>query len=279
MADEAALESIFSESEIEAVLHFAAYCYVGESVTDPLKYYANNTASVLPLLRAMQNSGTDQFVLSSTCATYGNPREVPMTEKHPQEPINPYGMSKLMLERILADCGVAFGLRSVFLRYFNACGCSVDGKIGEDHDPETHLIPLALMAVLGDVEKLTIFGTDYPTADGTCIRDYIHVLDLADAHVRALRHLREGGTSMACNLGTGTGTSVKELLAAVQEVTGRPVPHETGARREGDPPELVADPSLAKKALGWEALRKSVKPMIEDAWRWMNGPGRGRYAK
>ena len=214
MADAGALDSIFSEHEIEAVLHFAAYCYVGESVTDPLKYYVNNTASVLPLLGAMQRAGTGNFIFSSTCATYGDPREVPMTESHVQAPINPYGMSKLMLERILTDCRKAFGLRSVFLRYFNASGCSEDGKIGEDHDPETHLIPLALMAVRGEVEQLTVFGNDYPTPDGTCIRDYVHVIDLADAHVKALQHLRDGGASLACNLGTGTGTSVKGPLPA-----------------------------------------------------------------
>ncbi|MGI9245073.1 MAG: UDP-glucose 4-epimerase GalE, partial [Verrucomicrobiales bacterium] len=224
MADSDLVEKIFSENEITAVIHFAAYAYVGESVTDPLKYYRNNTAAALTILQAMKDHGCGQFIFSSTCATYGNPQQVPMSESHPQDPINAYGQSKLMLEKILADCGRAHGLRSVCLRYFNACGCSADGLIGEDHDPETHLIPLALMAITGEIEQLTVFGTDYPTPDGTCIRDYIHVDDLARAHIAALEYLGGGGESTRVNLGTGNGTSVREIIDTAEAVTGKEVP-------------------------------------------------------
>jgi UDP-glucose 4-epimerase len=277
MCDNDAVEAIFEAYSIEAVVHFAAYCYVGESVTDPLKYYRNNTAAPLTVLEAMQRHGCDKFIFSSTCATYGNPVTLPLAEGHPQDPINPYGQSKLMLEQILRDCERAYGLRSVWLRYFNASGCSPDGRIGEDHDPETHLIPLVLMAIKGERESIKVFGTDYLTADGTCVRDYIHVLDLGRAHVMALDYLEKGGATVACNLGTGTGVSVKEIIAIAEEVTGGKVPVEFAERREGDPPELVADPRLAKATLGWEAEYKDVREIVRTAWQWLNGPRGGRY--
>jgi UDP-glucose-4-epimerase GalE len=277
LGDAQVVEDVFRAHGISAVLHFAAYALVGESVTDPLKYYRNNLASPLVLLEAMQRHGCRQFVFSSTCATYGNPVTVPMDETHPQEPINPYGASKLMLERVLRDCVAACGIQHVMLRYFNASGCSADALIGEDHEPETHLIPRALMAVKGEVPPLTVFGNDYPTPDGTCIRDYIHVEDLAQAHADALRYLRNGGMATACNLGTGTGVSVLEMLRLMEAVTGKPVPHVYGPRRAGDPPELVADPRKAKALLGWEARWKDPRKMVEDAWRWISGPRGGRY--
>ena len=225
----------------------------------------------------MQRHGCKRFIFSSTCATYGNPVYVPMNEDHPQAPVNPYGASKWMLERVLRDCDHAWGLKAVFLRYFNASGCSADGDIGEDHDPETHLIPRILMAITGEIDAIDIFGTDYPTPDGTCIRDYIHVLDLAQAHADALSHLRKGGPSTACNLGTGTGVSVLQMLKLVEEVTGKPVPFSFGPRREGDPPELVANPAKAKAVLGWEARYRDPRAMVESAWAWLTGPRKGRY--
>jgi UDP-glucose-4-epimerase GalE len=277
VGDQALLRELFTKHQFGAVVHFAAFAYVGESVTDPLKYYQNNTAEPVKLLQVMQEAGCKVFVFSSTCATYGVPERLPITEGNSQDPINPYGRSKLMVEWILKDCGHAWGLRSACLRYFNASGCSEDGKIGEDHDPETHLIPRVMMAVTGEIEFLEVFGTDYSTPDGTCIRDYIHVEDLADAHALALDHLLDGGNSLACNLGTGVGVSVKEIIAAVEEITGRTVPVKYGPRRAGDPDSLVADPSLAKQLLGWEARRKDVREMVRPAWTWMSGPGGGRF--
>jgi UDP-glucose-4-epimerase GalE len=278
VGDRELLRGLFEKHRFGAVVHFAAFAYVGESVTDPLKYYRNNTAEPLTLLEVMQEAGCKVFVFSSTCATYGTPEVLPITESNSQRPINPYGRSKLMVEWMLADCDHAWGLRSASLRYFNASGCSPDGQIGEDHDPETHLIPRVLMAVTGEIEHLEVFGTDYETPDGTCIRDYIHVDDLADAHARALDHLAAGGGSLRCNLGTGVGVSVQEIISAAEEITGRPVPVRYGARRPGDPAMLVADPSLAKSLLGWEAARKDVREMVRSAWAWMSGPRRGRYA-
>ena len=259
-------------------MHFAALALVGESVQHPVRYYHNNVAAPLVLLEAMQRHGCRAFILSSTAATYGNPRMTPMDESHPQQPINPYGWSKLMLEQILADCEPAWGLRSVALRYFNAAGASLDGAIGEDHTPETHLIPRALMAATGEIDALTVFGTDYPTPDGTCIRDYVHVLDLAEAHTRALDHLRANGQSLRCNLGTGRGCSVNEIISLAEKVSGRKVPVTRGPRRPGDPPSLVADPSLAGKVLGWAARYHDPRRMVETAWQWIEGPRRGRYA-
>ncbi|MEY4244043.1 MAG: UDP-glucose 4-epimerase GalE [Verrucomicrobiota bacterium] len=277
VGDQTLVRGLFEKHGFGAVVHFAAYAYVGESVTNPLKYYQNNTAEPIKLLQVMQEFGCKVFVFSSTCATYGVPDKLPITETNQQSPINPYGHSKLMVERILTDCDTAWGLRSACLRYFNASGCSSDGLIGEDHDPETHLIPRVLMAVTGEIEFLEVFGTDYATPDGTCIRDYIHVEDLADAHARALDFLSEGGGSVRCNLGTGVGVSVREIISAVEEVTGQSVPVKYGPRREGDPASLVADPSLAKELLGWEAARRDIRDMIRPAWLWASGPNAGRY--
>lgn len=276
MADRALVESLFKEHQPRAVIHFAAYAYVGESVTDPGKYYRNNMAAPLVLLDVMKEAGCNAFIFSSTCATYGNPQSMPMDEKHPQDPINPYGMSKLMLERVLIDYDHAHDLRSVRLRYFNASGADPEGRIGEDHRPETHLIPLVLEAVQGKREHIIIFGDDYPTPDGTCVRDYIHILDLARAHQMALDYLERGGESVACNLGTGTGTSVREIISLVEDVTGKPVPVKQGERRAGDPPELVANPALAKEVLGWSS-ELSVRDAIKDAWNWVSQEHGGRF--
>ncbi|TAE73935.1 MAG: UDP-glucose 4-epimerase GalE, partial [Verrucomicrobia bacterium] len=261
-----------------AVVHFAAYAFVGESVTDPLKYYRNNTAEPLALLEVMQEFSCKIFVFSSTCATYGVPESIPISESNPQQPINPYGRSKLMLEWILSDCDRAWGLRSACLRYFNASGSSSDGLIGEDHEPETHLIPRVLMAVSGEISHVDVFGTDYPTPDGTGVRDYIHVDDLATAHAKALDHLASGGDSLCCNLGTGVGVSVKEVIAAVEEITGKKVPVRYGPRRAGDPPELLADPRFAAERLGWVARHRDVREMVRSAWTWLSGPRGGRYS-
>ena len=277
VGDQKLVRALFEKHRFGAVIHFAAYAYVGESVTDPLKYYQNNTAEPIKLLQVMQEFDCKVFVFSSTCATYGTPDKLPITESNFQEPINPYGRSKLMVEWILKDCGHAWGLRSACLRYFNASGCSSDGKIGEDHEPETHLIPRVMMAATGEIDCIEVFGTDYNTPDGTCIRDYIHVEDLADAHARALDHVAAGGDSLRCNRGSGVGVSVKEIISAVEEVTGKTVPVKYGPRRAGDPDSLVADPSLAKQLLGWEAVRTDVRDMVRPAWRWSCGPNRGRF--
>jgi UDP-glucose-4-epimerase GalE len=277
LGDRAVLDTLFTTHDIGAVMHFAAYAYVGESVTEPAKYYQNNLAAPLVLLDAMRAHGVNIFIFSSTCATYGNPEYVPLDENHPQNPINPYGASKLMLERVLADYAHAYGLKYAALRYFNASGCSEDGKIGEDHNPETHLIPLVLEAAAGTREHITIFGTDYPTPDGSCIRDYIHVHDLARAHILAIDKLSSGTDSFQCNLGTGIGHSVKELIAEAENVTGKKIPVVIGERRAGDPPELVAAPSKAKELLGWEAEYKDLTKILETAWAWIDGPKKGRY--
>lgn len=277
VGDQELVRALFEKHRFGAVVHFAAYAYVGESVTNPLKYYQNNTAEPIKLLQVMQEFDCKVFVFSSTCATYGVPDRLPITESNTQDPINPYGRSKLMVEWVLKDCGHAWGLRSACLRYFNASGCSPDGKIGEDHDPETHLIPRVMMAVTGEIECIEVFGTDYATPDGTCIRDYIHVEDLADAHARALDHLAAGGESVRCNLGTGVGVSVKQIISAVEEVTGKKVPVKYGPRRAGDPDSLVADPALAKELLGWEASRKDIRDMVRPAWLWASGPNHGRF--
>lgn len=277
MSDAALMEQLFTDHQPEAVLHFAAFAYVGESVTDPLKYYRNNLAAPLVLLETMQRHGCKRFIFSSTCASYGNPVYVPMDEQHPQSPVNPYGASKWMLERVLKDCDHAWGLKCVFLRYFNASGCDPAGEIGEDHDPETHLIPRILMAATGEIPEITVFGTDYPTPDGTCIRDYIHVCDLASAHALALEYLRKGGETTPVNLGTGRGFSVNEIIKTAEAVTGKTIPVSYGPRREGDPPELIANPAKAKAVIGWEAQHKDPRAHIESAWKWMTGPRKGRY--
>lgn len=268
IADRQRLDDVFERHRPLAVMHFAAFAYVGESVTDPGKYYRNNVGGSLSLAEAMVRNGIDKMVFSSTCATYGEPSTVPITEDEPQQPINPYGKSKLVVEQMFADFEVAHGLRSVPLRYFNAAGASPDGEIGERHDPETHLIPLALDAAAGKGPALTVFGEDYPTADGTCIRDFIHVGDLADAHVRALDYLAGGGATRAFNLGTGSGVSVRQILDAVERVTGRPVPHAIGPRRPGDPPMLVADLSRACSELGWQPRLSDIDKIIATAWDW-----------
>lgn len=277
VGDCALLEALFEKYSFAAVIHFAAYAYVGESVTNPLKYYTNNTGEPIQLLQVMQKYGCQVFVFSSTCATYGVPDQLPISEACSQNPINPYGRSKLMVESILADCGPAWGLKSACLRYFNASGGAEDGLIGEDHDPETHLIPRVLMALTGEIEFLEVFGTDYDTPDGTCIRDYIHVDDLSEAHALALDHLVAGGDSIRCNLGTGVGISVKQIVEAAEEVSGKKVPIRYGERRPGDLAALVADPSLAKQLLGWEAKRKDVREMVRSAWKWMSGANGGRF--
>ena len=273
------LRKLFKEYQFIGVIHFAAFAYVGESVTDPLKYYRNNTAAPLALLEMMEEHNCKHFVFSSTCATYGEPEKLPLTEDHPQQPMSPYGRSKLMLEWILQDCDTAWGLKSTALRYFNASGCSTDSEIGEDHNPETHLIPLILQSITKEVPELTIFGTDYPTPDGSCIRDYIHVEDLASAHISALEYLINGGESVACNLGTGVGTSVWELIDIAEEVTGLRVPVRYGERRPGDPAHLVASPQKAKEVFGWEAGHKDVREMIESSWKWMSEDHGGHYLK
>lgn len=252
---------------VGAVMHFAADSQVGESVQNPRKYFTNNVEGGLRLLNATVDAGIRRFIFSSTCAVYGIPAKVPITEEVPRLPVNPYGMSKLFFENALTSYDAAYGLRSVSLRYFNAAGADESGEIGEIHDPETHLIPSALKAITGERGELELFGTDYPTPDGTCIRDYIHVNDLAEAHVLALKQLEAGAASAQYNLGTGQGASVKEILRTIEEVTGRKVPHRVAPRRAGDPPELVADPSRAQAALKWKATR-SLREIVRTAWLW-----------
>lgn len=270
--DRAALDRAFAEHRPEAVMHFAAFTYVGESVTDPGKYYRNNLASTLNLLEAMRDHGCARLVFSSSCAVYGLPQTLPLTEDHPQAPMNPYGATKAMSERMMADFGAAHGLRSVCLRYFNAAGADPDGGLGEDHDPETHLIPLAVEAALGRRGPLSVFGADYPTPDGTAVRDYVHVQDLAQAHVAALRRMERGGAEGACseafNLGLGQGYSVAQVLAAVEAVSGRKVPHSMAPRRAGDPPMLVAEPSLAMRELDWKPQFTRLEDIVATAWAW-----------
>lgn len=263
--DPTALEKALRD--VSAVMYFAAYAYVGESVENPRKYFRNNVESALTLLNTCLDAGIKRFVFSSTCAVYGVPMKVPIAEDHPRNPINPYGISKMFFERALEAYDRAYGLRYATLRYFNAAGADESGEIGELHEPETHLIPLALAAAAGTGPELHVFGSDYPTPDGTCIRDYIHVNDLAEAHVQALKRIGSGGESLALNLGSGNGYSVKEILAAVERVTGRAVPHRMGPRRPGDPPALVADASRAKEVLGWKAGR-GLEQIVRTAWKW-----------
>ncbi|GAB4525285.1 MAG: UDP-glucose 4-epimerase GalE [Amphiplicatus sp.] len=267
--DAAALDDVFERHRPQAVMHFAAFAYVGESMSDPYLYYRNNVGGTLSLLAAMRRAGCGKIVFSSTCATYGVPEKIPITEETPQNPVNPYGASKLMTERVLADADAAYGLKSVALRYFNAAGADPDGEIGEAHDPETHLIPLALEAAAGMREELRVFGDDYDTPDGSCVRDYIHVADLADAHVLALGWLLNGRPSRIFNLGNGRGFSVFEVLNAVERVTGRRPPYRIAARRAGDPPVLVADAGRAEAELGWRPARPALEAQIADAWRWL----------
>lgn len=267
LADKKAILQAIRDHQIEAVIHFAANAYVGESMQNPAKYFRNNVANMLNLLEAQHESGVKHIVFSSSCTTYGIPERVPISEDFPQSAISPYGESKLMGEKMLKWFGECYGLGWVALRYFNASGADPEGEIGEVHDPETHLIPLVIDAALGKRPPVRIFGTDYPTPDGTAIRDYIHVMDLADAHLRALQYLLEGGESTAFNLGTGHGHSVREVITAVERVGGRKVPAEEAPRRAGDPPALVADPSKARRILGWEAQYRELNQIVETAWR------------
>jgi UDP-glucose-4-epimerase GalE len=252
----------------DAVMHFAAHAYVGESVTNPQKYFRNNVEGGLSLLNAAVDAGVKKIIFSSTCAVYGDPQGIPIVEGTPRQPINPYGVSKLFFEHALEAYDRAYGVRFASLRYFNAAGADESGEIGELHEPETHLIPLALRAAAGTGPELQVFGSDYPTPDGTCIRDYIHVNDLAEAHAKALEHLQTGEQSFAVNLGTGRGRSVREVIATVEEVTGSPVPVHFSARRPGDPPALVADPSRAENLLQWKAKR-TLREIVLTAWNWM----------
>lgn len=262
------LDEVLSRYKPEFVMHFAAFAYVGESVADPAKYYRNNVTGSLSLLEAMRRQGVSNIVFSSTCATYGVPETLPIVETTSQRPINPYGYSKLVVENALADYGHAYGLRWVALRYFNAAGCDPDGELGERHDPETHAIPLAISAALGSGPRFKAFGTDYPTPDGTAVRDYIHVSDLASAHVKAVDYLAQGGSSDAFNLATGRGTSVRELVEAVGRAVGRPVPVDFVERRAGDPPQLVADGTKARAVLGWEPAFTEIEPIVSTAANW-----------
>ncbi len=265
--DKARLTAAFAEHKPEAVLHCAALIEVGESVKHPDRFYDNNVTGALVLLDVMREAGVNAFVFSSTCATYGEPQRLPMDETHPQNPVSPYGWTKLMVERASRDMAAAYGLQFAHLRYFNAAGAAPEQGIGERHTPETHAIPLALFTLLGRREGFKIFGQDYETRDGTCLRDYVHVLDLADAHVRAIERLLGGGASLAANLGTGDGVTVKELLDAIARVTGKPLPATPAPRRDGDAPALVADNTLARRELAWTPTR-GIDAIIADAWEW-----------
>jgi UDP-glucose 4-epimerase len=266
--DPTALKQLFVAHDFDAVVHFAGSIAVGESVRDPAKYYQNNLTGTLNLLDAMRERGVNKLVFSSTAAIFGNPQYVPIDEAHPQVPINPYGMTKWVTERILQDYDAAYGLCSVALRYFNAAGAVPDAALGERHNPETHLIPLALRAAKGELPQLTVFGTDYDTPDGTCIRDYIHIVDLCEAHVLALNHLISGGDSRAYNLGNGQGYSVREVIDVAGSVAGMSVPVKYGQRRAGDPPRLVADSSKIRADWGWSPKYDALETIIEHAWAW-----------
>ncbi len=268
ISDRALLEKVFADYGIQAVMHFAAYAYVGESVTNPAKYYRNNVAGTLTMLETMVEAGIKTMVFSSTCATYGNPEQLPIPENHPQNPINPYGMTKLMVEAILSDFDRAYDLRSVRFRYFNAAGADPAGRLGEDHSPETHLIPLVLLTALGQRESISIFGTDYDTPDGTCIRDYIHVTDLAQAHVQGLEYLLAGGSTEVFNLGNGSGFSVREVISAGEAVSGRVIPVVESPRRPGDPAALIGSATKAKQILGWKPEYPEIEVIMKHAWQW-----------
>lgn len=268
LQDEEFLTSIFDKYDCTAVMHFASRCYVGESVENPRRYYEENVGNALTLLRVMLRKGVSRFILSSTCATYGLPEEIPISEAHPQNPVNPYGESKFFIERILRQYDRAYGIRFVSFRYFNAAGASLDALIGEAHDPETHLIPRVLAATGRKSADFRVYGDDYPTRDGTCIRDYIHVEDLARAHVSGLKWLEEGGKSEFFNLGSGFGYTVLEIIRMVEELTGKEVSFTVSSRRIGDPPELIADPSKAMNMLGWKAEYSDLETILETSWRW-----------
>ena len=279
--DGARLDAVIAAHRPVAVLHFAALIEVGESVKAPGRFYENNVAGTISLIEAARRGGIEVMVFSSTCATYGDPVRLPMDETHPQAPLNPYGRSKLMVEQALADYSTYAGFRSVCLRYFNAAGADEQGRIGERHHPETHAIPLALQTALGQRDGFKLFGDDYDTRDGTAVRDYVHVMDLADAHVRALNYLLEGGATTVFNLGTGAGTTVRELIDTIRRTTNRPFPVEVAPRRRGDAPVLVADNARARDLLGWRPSR-TLDDIVRSAWRWhaaegerlMDGPGK-----
>lgn len=274
LSDKDQIRACFNKYPVKAVMHFSAFAYVGESVTDPIKYYQNNVANTLNLLEVMLESKVLHFVFSSSCATYGIPERIPITEEHPQKPINPYGRTKLMVEGILKDFDIAYGMKHVSLRYFNAAGADSDTEIGEWHEPETHLIPLVLDAASGGPE-VWIYGTDYDTQDGTCIRDYIHVSDLADAHMLALQHLLKTGKSSVFNLGNGNGFSVREVIETAEKVIGQNIRWVEAERREGDPPSLVGDCEKAKEILKWEPRHSKIVTIIETAWNWHLKLGKG----
>ncbi|MGE5655253.1 MAG: UDP-glucose 4-epimerase GalE [Actinomycetota bacterium] len=266
--DRALLDDLFATHAIAAVMHFAAFIAVGESVVEPDKYYRNNVVGTLTLLEAMVAASVKNFVFSSTCAIYGMPKTIPMTEDHPQNPLSPYAASKQMVERILSDFDIAYGLKSVVFRYFNAAGADPQGRLGEDHQPETHLIPLVLLTALGKQESILIFGTDYPTEDGTCVRDYIHVTDLAQAHVLGLEYLMKGGQSEVFNLGNGNGFSVRKVIETASQVTGKQIPAVERGRRPGDAPVLVGSSEKARQILGWNPQYPDLKEIIAHAWQW-----------
>jgi UDP-glucose-4-epimerase GalE len=280
LTDAAALAGALAGRDVAGVLHFAGYTYVGESVGDPRRYFENNVGAALTLLRVMLEHDVRLIVFSSTAAVYGNPREVPIPEDHPLEPVNPYGASKLMVERVLADYGRAYGLRHVSLRYFNAAGADPEGELGEAHDPETHLIPRVLAVALGAADHIDVYGADYPTPDGTCIRDYVHVTDLADAHVRAIELVARTDRSGTFNLGTGRGYSVAELITRAEAIAGVKIPTRVAARRPGDPAALVSRPDRAQQELGWRPRLSTLDRILETAWAWhrRHRPGDSRGA-
>ena len=275
--DRAKLAAVMQERRIEAVMHFAALALVGESVEKPELYYRNNVLGSFQLLDAMRETGVRKIVFSSTTATYGTPEKMPIAETTPQQPINPYGFSKLVVERMLDDFAAAHGFGFAAPRYFNAAGAAPDGSIGEDHTPESHLIPIVLQVALGQRQAISIFGDDYPTPDGTCVRDYVHVEDLATAHLAALERLQPG-RGIKVNLGTGRGYSVREVIEACRKITGHPIPAVKAPRRPGDPPELIADARLAREVLGWTPRYTTIESIVETAWRWHQAHPRG-YAK
>ncbi|MFP4081629.1 MAG: UDP-glucose 4-epimerase GalE [Candidatus Aminicenantes bacterium] len=268
LADKEKMRRCFKKYPVEAVMHFSAFAYVGESVLHPDKYYKNNVINTLNLLEVMREFKVPYFIFSSSCAVYGEPQKLPLSEDHPRKPVNPYGRTKFMVEEILKDYDRAYGMKHINLRYFNAAGADPDGDIGESHDPETHLIPLALQAASGIHPDIKLFGTDYPTKDGTCIRDFIHVTDLADAHIKALEHLRSTQRSGSFNLGNGKGYSVSEVLNMAGEVSGKKIKIVETERRPGDPPELVSDNQKAARVLGWQPRYPDLRVIMETAWKW-----------
>jgi UDP-arabinose 4-epimerase len=268
LCDRAALKHTLKEYEVTAAIHFAAHAYVGESVHQPRRYFENNVTNSLRLLDALLDAGIHHIVFSSSCAVYGVPESLPIYESHPKAPVNPYGDSKLFIERVLEWYGRAYGLRWAALRYFNAAGADPDGELGEVHDPETHLLPRIIDTALGKLDAIEIFGTDYPTEDGTAVRDYVHVSDLAEAHVATLKHLLAGGESFSANLGTGHGASVREVITEVERVSGTAIKTKLAPRRPGDPPILIADPAHAEKVLGWRAKCSSLDEIVRSAWNW-----------